>query len=202
MGLVSAPLCATEIGLNEWIEFLLGIGLNAKAFIKFSAFSDAAFHLVCVAWRFCRAGRRRGVGSPRNSRAKRARTSGEAARKIKTSAPISSRFLCRRPPLLLSAPNQNRHATQATFHWRFSIQDRHRAARISDSYFLHIIYWCYFDTDIKTGDNTPFRISIHDKREDFAFRMVNFPHMDTRQQHSRQSSLWCLYTCISTGVIC
>ena len=29
------------------------------------------------------------------------------------SAPISSRFLCPRPPLLLGAPNQNRHATQA-----------------------------------------------------------------------------------------
>ena len=29
-------------------------------------------------------------------------------------APISSRFLCPRPPFLLSAPNQNRHATQAT----------------------------------------------------------------------------------------
>ena len=28
-------------------------------------------------------------------------------------APISSRFLCPRPPLLLSSPNQNRHATQA-----------------------------------------------------------------------------------------
>ena len=28
--------------------------------------------------------------------------------------PISSRFLCPRLPLLLSAPNQNRHATQAT----------------------------------------------------------------------------------------
>ena len=27
--------------------------------------------------------------------------------------PISSRFLCPSPPLLLSAPNQNRHATQA-----------------------------------------------------------------------------------------
>ena len=26
---------------------------------------------------------------------------------------VSSRFLCPRPPLLLSAPNQNRHATQA-----------------------------------------------------------------------------------------
>ena len=48
----------------------------------------------------------------REIRAKRARTSGEAARKI-ASAPISSRFLCPRPPLLLSAPDQNRHATQA-----------------------------------------------------------------------------------------
>ena len=32
---------------------------------------------------------------------------------------------------------------------------------------------------IKTGENTPFRISIYDKREDFAFRIVNFPHMDS-----------------------
>ena len=39
--------------------------------------------LACVAWRFCRAGRRSGVAT-KNSRAKRARTSGEAARKIKT----------------------------------------------------------------------------------------------------------------------
>ena len=35
------------------------------------------------------------------------------------SAPISSRFLCPRPPLLLSAPNQNRHATQATSTMKF-----------------------------------------------------------------------------------
>ena len=32
-----------------------------------------------------------------------------------TPAPISSRFLCPRPPLLFSAPNQNRHATQASY---------------------------------------------------------------------------------------
>ena len=36
---------------------------------------------------------------------------------------------------------------------------------------------CYLDTNIKTSDNTPFRISIYHKREDFAFRIVNFPHM-------------------------
>ena len=40
---------------------------------------------------------------------------------------------------------------------------------------------CYLDTNIKTGDvTTPFRISIYDKREDFAFRIVNFSqHMDS-----------------------
>ena len=36
-------------------------------------------------------------------------------------APFSSRFLCPRPPLLLSAPNQNRHATQAS--WVTAIQE-------------------------------------------------------------------------------
>ena len=36
---------------------------------------------------------------------------------------------------------------------------------------------CYLDTPIKTGGtNTPFRISIYDKRDDW---IVNFPHMDS-----------------------
>ena len=35
---------------------------------------------------------------------------------------------------------------------------------------------CYLDTHIKTGDTTtPFLISIYDKRDDFTFRIVNFP---------------------------
>ena len=39
---------------------------------------------------------------------------------------------------------------------------------------------CYLDTHIKTGGtNTPFRISIYDKRDDFTFRIVNFPHMES-----------------------
>ena len=39
---------------------------------------------------------------------------------------------------------------------------------------------CYLDTHIKTGGtNTPFRISIYDKRDDFTFRIVNFPHLDS-----------------------
>ena len=39
---------------------------------------------------------------------------------------------------------------------------------------------CYLDTNINTGGtNTPFRISIYDKRDDFTFRIVNFPHMDS-----------------------
>ena len=44
--------------------------------------------IACVAWRFCRE-----------------LLSGEA--------PISSRFHCSRPPILLSGPSQNRYATQA-----------------------------------------------------------------------------------------
>ena len=39
---------------------------------------------------------------------------------------------------------------------------------------------CYLDIHIKTGGtNTPFRISIYDKRDDFTFRIVNFPQMDS-----------------------
>ena len=65
--------------------------------------------VACVAWRFCRAGRTSGEA------AKFARESRENERQSreKNKNPISSRFLCPRPPLLFSAPNQNRHATQA-----------------------------------------------------------------------------------------
>ena len=39
---------------------------------------------------------------------------------------------------------------------------------------------CYLDTKISHGDsNTPFHISVYDKRDDFTFRIVNFPHMDS-----------------------
>ena len=38
---------------------------------------------------------------------------------------------------------------------------------------------CYLDTNIKTGDISPFPISIYDKRDDFAFPIVNFPSMDS-----------------------
>ena len=56
---------------------------------------------------------------------------------------------------------------------------------------------CYLDTNIKTGGtNTPFRISIYDKRDDLTFRQLS----SYGQQHSRPSSLRCLY--ISTGGIC
>ena len=38
----------------------------------------------------------------------------------------------------------------------------------------------YLDTSINTGSTkTPFLISIYDKRDDFSFRIVNFPDMDT-----------------------
>ena len=45
------------------------------------------------------------------------------------SAPISSRFLCPRPPLLLSAPNQNRQATQANTDRTSSHQNYNRLDR-------------------------------------------------------------------------
>ena len=39
---------------------------------------------------------------------------------------------------------------------------------------------CYRDTRIKLGDhNTPFHESTYAKRDDFALRIVNFPHMDS-----------------------
>ena len=39
---------------------------------------------------------------------------------------------------------------------------------------------CYLDTRIKQGDDsTPNHISVYDKRDDFDFRIVNFPHMDS-----------------------
>ena len=57
---------------------------------------------------------------------------------------------------------------------------------------------CYLDTHIKTGGtNTPFRISIYDKTW---FYIPDCQLSSYGQQHSRQSSLRCLY--ISTGEIC
>ena len=39
---------------------------------------------------------------------------------------------------------------------------------------------CYLDTRIRNGDsNTPFHLSVYDKRDDFSFRIINFPHMDS-----------------------
>ena len=39
---------------------------------------------------------------------------------------------------------------------------------------------CYLYTTIKMGGtNTPFRISIYDKRDAFTFQIVSFPHMDS-----------------------
>ena len=39
---------------------------------------------------------------------------------------------------------------------------------------------CYLDARIKLGDNnSPFHVSVYDKREDFALRIVILPHMDS-----------------------
>ena len=49
---------------------------------------------------------------------------------------------------------------------------------------------CYLDTHIKTGStNTPFHISIYNKRDDFTFRIVNFPHMDSNIPANPELSL-------------
>ena len=38
----------------------------------------------------------------------------------------------------------------------------------------------YLDMRIRNGDsNTPFHLSVYDKKDDFSFLIVNFPHMDT-----------------------
>ena len=86
------------------------------------------------------------MAKPRNSRA---RTSGKAARKIKT--PISSRFLCPRPPLLLSAPNQNRHATQASVEVRGSklsqsTPERRSKSREGKTTFDWLLRHCFVHT--------------------------------------------------------
>ncbi len=39
---------------------------------------------------------------------------------------------------------------------------------------------CQLDSKISYGDsNTPFRIIAYDKRDDFIFRIVNFPHLNS-----------------------
>ena len=84
-----------------------------------------ARRVACVAWRFCWAGWRSGVAAKFAREAREnERRSREKNKNQVASAPISSRFLCSRPPLLLSAPNQNRHATQARLrvkilHWKW-----------------------------------------------------------------------------------
>ena len=68
---------------------------------------------ACVAWRFCRAGRRSGVAAKFAREARENERRSHEKNKV-APAPISSRFLCPRLPLSLSAPNQNRHDTQAS----------------------------------------------------------------------------------------
>ena len=71
----------------------------------------------------------------------------------------------------------------------------------------HHLLKCYLDTNIKTGGtNTPFRISIYDKRDDFTFRIVDFPHMDSNIPANLAyvvyiSQLVSLILCASSGCI-
>ena len=55
---------------------------------------------------------------------------------------------------------------------------------------------CYLDTKIVHGDSSaPIHISVYNKREDFDFRIVQFPFHG--QQHPCHSGVWCLHISIS-----
>ena len=66
---------------------------------------------------------------------------------------------------------------------------------------------CYLDTRIKTGDsNTPFHLSVYDRRDEFSFRIVNFPYIDSNIPYidfidfhhvssTKASNLRCLANC-------
>ena len=91
---------------NVFLACVARVSVRFRSKERGTRVTQANVFLAFVAWRFCQAGR----------------MSGQAARKIKIQvarAPISSQFLCPRPSLLLSAPNQNRHATQANVFWNF-----------------------------------------------------------------------------------
>ena len=77
-------------------------------FVGLSVLTNSLANFVLIKrQRFCPARRTSGVArKTRNPRAER-------AWRIVEAAPISFRFLCPSPPLLLCAPNQNHHATQA-----------------------------------------------------------------------------------------
>ena len=69
-------------------------------------------------------------------------------------APISSRFLCPRPPLLLSAHNQNRHATQAMCVSAFRSHKKD-SSQTWQSYHAHkkmiiLIFWFLFSRQLRT----------------------------------------------------
>ena len=103
----------------SWLVCLLGLSLTKTSLVKVgNPISDgivSVFHLACSLRSMAVLSSR---AHERRSREIRARSARERAAKPRekqvASTPISSRFLCPRPPLLLSAPNQNRHATQAT----------------------------------------------------------------------------------------
>ena len=66
-------------------------------------------------------------------------------------APNSPRFLCPRPPLLLSAPNQNRHATQASVEVRGSklsqsTPERRSKSREGKTTFDWLLRHCFVHT--------------------------------------------------------
>ena len=112
----SAPISKVESDISDRCLYYTGY--------LFVSARKAAICIACVAWRFCRAGRTRGVAARK--------------RKIVAPAPISSRFFCPRPPLLLS--DQNRHATQATICMVYSKYfDQKSGFNLGNSYYFKCI---------------------------------------------------------------
>ena len=75
LSMFSSLVLANSLFALRYINLTLGLLPPRRHMVP------STLDIACVAWRFCRAGRRSGVAT-KNSRAKRARTSGEAARKI------------------------------------------------------------------------------------------------------------------------
>ena len=119
--LFSANECKISVGLSVPTNLLTNFDLFTQEFnwheptnrqltnfVGLSVLKNSLANFVLIKrQRFCPARRTSGVArKTRNPRAER-------AWRIVEAAPISFRFLCPSPPLLLCPPNQNRHATQA-----------------------------------------------------------------------------------------
>ena len=103
-----------SISISQLVRYMLGFA--RPGWTLASQQTSFGVRLACVAWRFCREhyAKTRGKACANE---RRIREKNITHVFFVVPAPISSWFLGPRPPdcppILLSAPNQNRHATQA-----------------------------------------------------------------------------------------